>query len=76
MSKNRNRAKLNKAQNGREYLNILFNINYPIYWDEGLMFYPQFRRGFKNPNRTIERYQMRAYQTWKHNRKTKWKEMK
>ena len=51
MSKNRNRAKLNKAQNGREYHQIGMNEVYPMYWDEGIMFYPRYRKGFRNPNK-------------------------
>lgn len=43
------------------------------YWDEGISFYPRYRRGFKNPNKTIMSYQVRMYRTWKHNRKTKYK---
>ncbi len=74
MSKNRNRAKLNKSQNGNEYRKIMLNIEYPIYWDEGLLFYPQYKRGFKNSNRSILRYQMRKYRTWKYNRLNQWKE--
>jgi hypothetical protein len=73
MSQNRNRAKLNKAQVDREYRNIQNGILYPIYWDEGVMFYPRYRRGFKNSGKTIERYQMRAYRSWKHNRKEQYK---
>jgi len=39
------------------------------YWDEGINFYPKYRRGFKNPNKVIMSYQVRMYKTWKHNRK-------
>jgi hypothetical protein len=74
MSKNRNRAKLNKANTGREYHQIGMNEVYPMYWDEGIMFYPRYRRGFRNPNKVLQRYKQRAYRSWKHNRKTKWKE--
>ena len=62
MSKNRNRAELNKSQNGREYRNRLINDFYPIYWDEGITFY-----GNKMS------YQVRMYKTWKHYRKTQYK---
>ncbi len=62
MSKNLNRAKLNKAQNGRQYRIMLINDLYPIYWDEGIKFY-----GNKMS------YQVRMYKTWKHYRKTRWK---
>jgi hypothetical protein len=73
MSKNTNRAYLNKAQNGREYHILLLNELYPPYWDEGVNFYPRYRRGYKNSNKWIYSYQVRMYRTWKHNRKTKWK---
>lgn len=43
------------------------------YWGEGIPFYPQYRRGFKNPNKTIMSYQVRMYKTWKHNRKKQYK---
>jgi len=43
------------------------------YWDEGVNYYPKYRRGFKNPNRFLLSYQIRMYKTWKHNRKTQWK---
>jgi hypothetical protein len=73
MSKNTFRAKLKKAQSSKEYLAIQYNINYPIYWDDGVYFYPTYRRGYKNPNKTIERWEQRRYRTWKYNRKTQWK---
>jgi hypothetical protein len=62
MSKNLNRAKLNKAKDGRQYRIMLINDFYPIYWDEGIRFY-----GNKMS------YQVRMYKTWKHYRKTQWK---
>jgi len=43
------------------------------YGDEGVSFYPMYRRGFKNPNKQLYPYQVRMYRTWKHNRKTQWK---
>lgn len=73
MSIHRNRAYLNKAQTGREYHILLLNELYPLYWDEGIYEYPKYRKGYKNPNKTIYSYQVRMYKTWKHNRKTKWK---
>ena len=73
MSQKRNRAYLNKAKNGRIYHIMLLNDLYPPYWDEGTEFCPQYRRGFKNPNKQLLMYQVRMYKTWKHNRKTQWK---
>ena len=73
MSKNRNRAKLSKAKTNKEYNRLRYTEWYPPYWDEGIIFYPRYNRGYKNPNKQIEKYQMRMYRTWKHNRETQWK---
>ena len=73
MSKNRNRARLNQAQTGREYRIILLNEIYPPYWDEGIFLYPKRRIGFINSNKQIYPSQVREYRTWKYNRKTNWK---
>ena len=62
MSKKRNRGKLNKAKTSKEYLAIQYNINYPIYWDEGIWFKGR-----------LMRFEQRMCRTWKHNRKTQWK---
>ena len=43
------------------------------YWDEGLNFYPYWRRGYKNPLKKISFQKVREYRTWKYNRKTQWK---
>jgi hypothetical protein len=44
------------------------------YSDEGVFFYPKYRKGFtKNKKRRLRMFQVRMYKTWKHNRKTKWK---
>ncbi len=76
MSTNRSRAKFNKAHNGREYRIEIFQKIYPPYYDDGINFFPKYRKGFKNPIKRIMGYQVRMYRTWKHNRKTQWKEMK
>ena len=62
MSKNRNRAKFNKAQNGRIYKIMVINDAYPLYWDEGKVTY-----------NGLYKYEYRMYRTWKYNRKTQWK---
>lgn len=74
MSKNRNRAKLNKAFNTKQYHILWLNENYPPYWDDGIRSYPLYRKGFKNPNKFLFKYQVRMYRTWKYNRKTRWKQ--
>ena len=43
------------------------------YWDEGINFYPRYRKGYKNSNKRIMSYQVRMYKTWKHNREKQWK---
>jgi hypothetical protein len=64
MSKNRNRAKLNKAKSSKEYKCLLWwSVYGRDYWDWGWNFsYGDF------PN-----HKWRSYKTWKHNRKTQWK---
>ena len=74
MSKNKNRAKFNKATSSREYHILYLNELYPPYYDEGISMYPKYRRGFINPNKQLFRYQQRAYRTWKYNRKKQYKE--
>lgn len=74
MSTNRNRSKLTKAVTNNEYHKMWLKILYDPYWDEGIIFYPRWRKGFKNPNKQLMSFQLRMYRTWKHNRKTQWKE--
>lgn len=65
MSKNRNRAKLNKAHNNKEYRYLQIGINYPIYWDEGIISHSK--------KKFLMSFKMRSYKTWKHNRLNQWK---
>ena len=64
MSTNRNRAQLNKAINGREYLIIINLIEYPPYWEDDYNWW----------HGDLPNYKWREYKTWKHNRKTQWKD--
>lgn len=73
MSINRNRARLKQAHNNHEYRIIWLNEEYPAYWDEGMYFWPPYRRGFKSPNKQIYPSKRREYRTWKYNRKNSWK---
>ena len=73
MSINRNRTRYNQVQTSREYCIESMREEYPPYWDDGINFYPQYRRGFKNPNKRIQAHHMRMYKTWKHNRNKQWK---
>jgi len=73
MSVNYNRARLNKANNNKEYRKLLIKWMYPPYWDDGINFYPMNRKGFKTPNKQIYPQQRREYRTWKYNRKKQWK---
>lgn len=63
-----------KNTNSRRVYNILHKAETDPYWWEGINFYPQYRRGFKNSNHCIMAFQVRMYRTWKHNRKTKYKQ--
>jgi hypothetical protein len=56
----------------KEYKVVTQNLK-DWYCDEGITFYPIYRKGFKNPNRQLMSYQIRMYKTWKHNRKNQWK---
>lgn len=65
MSKNRNRAKLEKSFNDKEYRYLQIGILYPLYYDEGIKSYSK--------KKFLMSFKARSYKTWKHNRKTKWK---
>lgn len=62
MSKNRNRAKLNKAETSSQYKRIMLNELYPPYWDDGLF----LKKGHPS-------HKYRSYKTWKHSRKNQFK---
>jgi len=65
MSKNTNRAKLNKAKSSKEYKALLWmDINGYYMWDWGW--------NWKRPD--FPNHKGREYKTWKHTRKTQWKE--
>lgn len=83
MSKNKNRAKLNKSKDGRTY-----SIIYKRYMNDYCFicskrcgnFYASCSpanmraRGIHGSKKLIYAYKFREYKTWKHNRKTHWKE--
>ena len=73
MSNNLNRAKLNNSHDNHEYHIIWLKLEFEPYWDEGLNFYPKYRRGYKNTKKQILSYQVRMYRSWKHNRKYQYK---
>ncbi len=73
MSINTNRFRLSKAVNNKDYRIIWLKEEYPPYWDDGLILYPKYRKGYKNPKKQIMSYQKRMYKTWKYNRTTQWK---
>ena len=64
MSKNRNRTKLNKVSNNKEYNRTHLKILYPP-WDE-------YDWTWKHGN--LPNHKWRSYKTWKHNRKTQWRD--
>lgn len=59
--------------NSRVYKQLLIRKEYPLYYDEGWSYYPNYRKGYVN-KKQILKYQVRMYKTWKYNRKTQWKE--
>ena len=66
------KAKCSTTTDRHEY-RILSHDTDP-YWDEGLIFYPNSRKGFGNrKKKQILMYQVRMYKTWKHNRKSQYK---
>lgn len=76
MSKNINRAYLNKAEDGHSYKVLLLKELYPPYCDEGWNYHHSYytehwsKKWWK---KQITRSQYREYRTWKYNRKTQWK---
>jgi hypothetical protein len=62
MSKHRNRAKLNKANDNQEYRRKFLQYEYPMYYDECW----HYKKGLLT-------HKWRSYKTWKHNRKTQYK---
>lgn len=77
MSKNRNRAKLNKAFNNNQDKILWIREEYGFYWEETWNTWPKtnnkerWSRNFWG--KKIYQYQYRMYRSWKHNRKTQWK---
>jgi len=68
------KSKIAKTTTCRREYKIVTNPDYgDRYWDEYTIYYPKYRRGFKNPIKGIMSYQVRMYKTWKHNRKKQWK---
>jgi len=72
MSKNRNRALLNKAEDGLTYRKMWINSEYPLYYNDG-WYYWKSRGTHKWKKKQILPYQVRMYKTWKYNRLTQWK---
>lgn len=82
MSKNRNRAKLNKCLTQKEYRLRLMKEKYSYCYvcqkRSGSWYYDCSPADMKckhrhGNGRKIERYMHRSYRTWKYNRKTQWK---
>lgn len=63
MSVNRNRAKLYKAIDNREYHILFLKWLFPPYNEDGWSW-----------KRNIPNHKYREFRTWKHNRKTQYKE--
>lgn len=82
MSKNRNRAKFNKAQDAHTYrilfMREIYNYCYICSKRCGNFYAdcsPQqmHSKGRHGTGKAIYTYKFREYKTWKYNRKTKWK---
>jgi hypothetical protein len=76
MSKNTNRAYLNKAEDGHSYKVLLLKELYPPYYDEAWSYhFPSLGPSWSNKwsKKAIFRHKYREYRTWKYNRKTQWK---
>ena len=76
MSVNYNRAHTKKCVTRKVYLRKQVNMDYPPYWDEGIRWHPKKTspKSAWRCKRQLRSYQMRMYKTWKHNRKTQWKD--
>jgi len=76
MSVNYNRARFNLAQTRNEYKKLSYEWYWPLYWDEGVYWYPKkvSPQSAWKCKRQLRSYQMRMYKTWKHNRKTQWRD--
>jgi hypothetical protein len=64
-------SKSQTTTHNKEY-NIVTRKKDP-YWDEGIMFHPKYRKGYKNPNKQLMKFQVRMYKTWKHNRENQYR---
>lgn len=68
------KSKIAKTTTCRKEYNMITRGWDEPYWDEGLNFYPSHNKGTKHSHKGIMMYQVRMYKTWKHNRKTQWKQ--
>ena len=41
----------------------MYRKEYKVETNEGINFYPKYKKGFKNPKKTIMSYQIRMYKT-------------
>ena len=67
------KSKVARTTTYRKEYKIETNGSKELYWDEGITYYPLYRRGFKNKTKRLTSYKIRMYKTWKHNRKKQWK---
>jgi hypothetical protein len=67
------KERLKNTTNSRVYHILFLNQLYPPYYEEGTIFYPKYRKGYKNPHKQLMSYEVRMYRTWKYNRRTQWK---
>lgn len=84
MSKNRNRSKTNKAITSKEYrvIQLKFEYDYCLICSKRCgCFYSNCspmnmrKRGRHGNGKIVSTFDYRAYRTWKHNRKTQYKQV-
>ena len=68
-----NRARSKKSTNNKEYKYYAYEWA-DIDWDYGWNAMPDYTRGFKPKRKFVWKSQWREWRSWKHNRKTQWKD--
>ena len=69
--KNKNKERVKNETNRRVY-KILTTINQDPYWEDYYLIRPKGKLVWKR--KELFSYQKRMYKSWKHNRKTQWKD--
>ena len=72
MSVNFNRSK-GKGITDNHTFRVKAVLDLDRYWDDYTTYYPKRNRGTHHCYPQLYSYQIRMYRTWKHSRKTQWK---